>query len=739
MTDSKKIIIPIVGMNCASCTIAIENELKKLDGMIDVHVNFANEKASITYDPNRLTQEKIEKAIEMIGYRTSKEGDSLDSAQKTYMASLKVKFLIAISCSIPLMYLAMVHTLLFPQSFLQDHMALIQFLLATPVLIVGYQFFTTGLLSVIKTHRANMDTLVALGVGSAYLYSLVASISIWLGSKRFGTQDLYYEISAFLIAFILLGKWLEAIAKGKTSKAIEKLISLQPQNAWVLRDGKEIEIAIADVVVGDVIIVKPGQKIPVDGIVVEGHSSIDESMITGESIPVEKNVQDPVIGSTLNKTGHFTFKATKVGKDTALAQIIKLVTEAQQSKAPIQELADNISAYFVPSVLVIGIVSLAVWLLVGKSFIFSLTAMITVFIIACPCALGLATPTAVMVGIGMGAQMGILIKNAMALQKACSISSIVFDKTGTLTKGKPELTDVIAYDSSQDSILQMSASIEKKSEHPLAEAIVQGAADKSLSLQEVQDFISITGKGVCGKIENKQLMLGNAQLMEEKKVDVPSNVFVDLEKLQNEGKTAMLVALDQKLVGIVAVVDSLKPFAKEAIVVLQEMGLKEVMITGDHQKTAEAIASQLGIESVLSQVLPQDKAIEIQKLQNNGPVAMVGDGINDAVALTQADVGIAIGSGTDVAIEAGDIVLIKDDLRDVGLAIRLSRYTMRKIKQNLFWAFVYNAVGIPIAAGVLYPFTGFLLNPMIAGVAMAFSSVSVVTNSLLMKRYRLKK
>ena len=651
---------------------------------------------------------------------------------------LKVKFFISLCFSVPLMYLMFAQGLKLPifKYFLENN-ATIQFLLATPVMIAGYQFFTKGFWAVIKTKTANMNTLIALGVGAAYLYSLYATVAIWIGSEKFSSKDLYYEVAAFLITFILLGKWLEAKAKGKTSEAIKKLIGLQPKKAWVIRDEKEQEIPVEEVIVGDIVIIKPGQKIPVDGEIFEGHSSVDESMITGESIPVEKTSGNQVIGATLNKTGSFKFKATRIGKDTALSQIIKLVEEAQQSKAPIQELADKISAYFVPAVLVIGILSFGIWFFVGKDFLFSLTTMITVFIIACPCALGLATPTAILVGTGLGAENGILIKNAEALQKACKIRAIVFDKTGTLTKGKPELTDVISYNSSEEEVLKLAASIEKKSEHPLAEAIVRGAEEKNIILQDVQNFESITGKGVYGKIAENEIFLGNTRLMQEKNMDV-SKAINDVEKMQNEGKTAMLIAENNNLKGIVAVADTLKEFSKEAVNHLKNIGLKVVMITGDNKRTGKAIANQVGIDLVLAEVLPKDKAEEIKKLQEKGLVAMVGDGINDAPALTQSDIGIAIGSGTDVAIESGDIVLIKEDLRDVAMAIDLSRYTMKKIKQNLFWAFFYNVVGIPIAAGVFYPLTGFLLNPMIAGVAMVFSSISVVGNSLLMKRYKRK-
>ncbi|MBT3581807.1 copper-translocating P-type ATPase, partial [bacterium] len=578
--------------------------------------------------------------------------------------------------------------------------------------------------TVFKTRQANMDTLVSLGVGAAYLYSI------------FSPQNLYYETAAFLITFILLGKYLEALAKGKTSEAIKELLGLQPKTAIVIRNEQEQEISIAEMLVGDLVLVKPGQKIPVDGTITDGYSSVDEAMITGESIPIEKTVGSQVIGATINKTGSFTFKATKVGKDTVLSQIIKFVEDAQGSKAPIQKLADKISAYFVPTVLLIGILAFIFWLWTGQSFIFALTIMITVFIIACPCALGLATPTAVMVGTGMGAQNGILIKNAEALQIAHSIDTVVFDKTGTLTKGKPELTNIVSYEESEEVVLGLAASIEKNSEHPLADAIVRGAQKQRLDPKPVQNFQALPGKGVTAKIEKHLVLLGNRKLMAENKIDI-TKAEADLEKLENEGKTVMLLVAAKRLFGLIAVADTLKENAQETVTSLQKTKKKVVMITGDNMRTAKAIAKQLGITQVLAEVLPQDKAREVKKLQENKhKVAMVGDGINDAPALIQADLGIALGSGTDIAIEAGDMVLIKDDPRDVVKAMHLSGYAMKKIKQNLFWAFFYNSLGIPIAAGILYPFTGFLLNPMIAGAAMAFSSVSVVSNSLLMKRYK---
>lgn len=743
--DKKKedAVIGVSGMHCAGCVLTIENALKKTPGVLDAKVNFASEKAYVTYDTSETSLEKLYRVIKSAGYiPVEKKGATADleqEAREKEIRILKIKFIVSIILAAPLMYFAMASGMNLPLfGWIKDNIALVQFLLATPVMLAGYQFFTRGVSAVIKTKAANMDTLVSLGVGSAYVYSVYASVAIWLGSTAFSTDNLYYEVAAFLIAFILLGKLLEAIVKGKTSEAIRKLVGLQPKTAVVLRDGQEKEIPIEDVLVGDIVIVKPGQKIPVDGVVIEGRSVVDESMLTGESIPVEKTVGSQVVGATINKTGSFKFKATKVGKDTALAQIIKLVEEAQGSKAPIQELADKISAYFVPAVVLIGFSAFGIWMLAGNGFLFSLTIFISVLIIACPCALGLATPTAVMVGTGLGAENGILIKSAEALQAAHKIDAIVFDKTGTLTKGEPRVTDIISYDTSQEEVLKLAASVEKNSEHPLGEAIVKCAEEKKITLSEVKDFNSIPGKGVYAKIDKQEVFLGNLKLMEEKNISA-AKTLNDLQKLQDEGKTAMLVAKNNGIVGIVAVADTLKKFSKEAVEKLKKMKKRVIMITGDNKRTAEAIGKELGIVQVLSEVLPKDKSAEIKKLQDKGlKVAMVGDGINDAPALAQADIGIAIGSGTDIAIESADIVLIKDDIRDVVMAMELSEYTMKKIKQNLFWAFFYNTIGIPVAAGILYPFTGFLLNPMLAGAAMAFSSVSVVTNSLLMRGYKRK-
>jgi len=739
----EQIILNISGMHCASCASNIESALKKVSGVVNAQVNFASEKAYIEFEPQKLNVQALIAVIDKAGYKAlipevlqDKEKELKDKEVR----SLKIKFIIAIILSSILMFISMGPCLgIGIHKFIMDNMTLTQFLLATGVLVCGYQFFTRGFLILIKSHIANMDTLVAIGVGSAYLYSLLVSIAIWLGNKSFGMNNLYYEVAAFLLSFILLGKYLEALTKRKTSQAIKNLMSLRPKTTTVIRGGVEQEISVEELKVGDIVIVKPGQRIPVDGKVIEGYSSVDESMITGESIPVEKNINDTVIGGTINKSGSFKFKATKVGRQTTLAQIIKLIEEAQGSKAPVQELADKIAGVFVPVVLAIALFSFCIWFFVlGKSFAFALTTFIAVLIIACPCALGLATPTAVMVGTGVAAENGIIIKNAASLQMAHEIKAIIFDKTGTLTQGKPQVTDIISYSADEKEVLRLTASIEKQSEHPLAEAIVNASLSKGIPISDITEFESFPGKGVAGKLGSSEIILGNRKLVQDKKIDIQIAIS-DLDRLEYQGKTVMLLAKDYKLIGMVAVRDKIKEFSREAIQKLKRMGKDIIMITGDNKRTSQAIARELDIDRVFAEVLPQDKVEKIKRLQSEGlKVAFVGDGINDAPALTQADLGIAIGTGTDVAIESGDIILIKDDLRDVVMGIELSQYAIKKIKQNLFWAFFYNIIGIPIAGGALYPFTGFLLSPIIAGVAMAFSSVSVVSNSLLMRRYKRK-
>lgn len=741
-TGKDTVVLSIGGMESQHCVGIIESTLKNIEGVKRYDVNLATSKAEVQFNHKKISVEDLIKAIQNAGY-TAEVTDTADlekESREKEIRDYKNKFVASLILSIPLMYLMFSNFFSLPlPDFISQSEAILQIIIATPVMWVGRKFFISGFRALIFNRNPNMDSLVAIGVGSAYIYSLAAVISILIGSSLLTVHDLYFEVAAFLITFILLGKYFESVAKGRTSEAIKKLMGLQAKTAIVKRKGKEIEIPIEEVVVGDIVVVKPGQKIPVDGIVVEGHSSVDESMVTGESIPVEKNKGDAVIGSTINKTGSFNFKASKVGEDTMLAQIIKLVEDAQGSKAPIQKLADRISAVFVPIVIIVAIMSSLTWFFVlGQSFLFALTIFITVLIIACPCALGLATPTAVMVGTGKGAENGILIKSAEALQEACNVDIIVFDKTGTLTKGKPELTDIISINKfEKKEILEIAAAVENKSEHPLGEAIVKAAKDKKISFGNVTKFNSLSGRGVEAIYKKKKILLGNRKLFAEKKIPIKI-LEKDLQRLENEGKTAMIISINNKPAGIIAVADTLKDNSIKAVESLHKMGKEIIMITGDNKRTANAIGKQVGIDKILSEVLPEDKANEIKKLQKRGKVAMVGDGINDAPALAQADIGIAIGSGTDVAIETGDIILVKDNLMDVVTAIDLSSYSMNKIKQNFFWAFFYNVVGVPIAAGILYPFTGWLLSPVIAGTAMAFSSVSVVGNTLLMKRYKPK-
>ncbi|MBR9699325.1 heavy metal translocating P-type ATPase [Candidatus Woesearchaeota archaeon] len=733
--QKSRLHLKVLGMDNPHCMGIVGKALGRLEGITSKEL-LPTEKAIIGYDSQLINSTKIRQTIKDVGYENFLDTDSKDEEKKARDKEIKVlkyKTIIAILLSLPLLYFAMAPHIGFPiGSFIGKNMALIQFVITTPIIIVGYEFYHKGFRSVIKTRTANMDTLVAIGTGTAYAYSVYAAL---VGNL----DQLYFEVAGILIAFILLGRFLEAKAKGKTSEAIKKLMGLSARTAIVIRSGEEKEIPIEEVAVDDIVVVKPGQKIPVDGVITEGHSSVDESMITGESIPVEKTKGSEVIGATINRTGSFKFRTTKIGSETALAQIVKLVEEAQGSKAPIQKLADTISAYFVPVVVSIGIISSIIWFFFG-GLAFTLSIFVAVLIIACPCALGLATPTAIMVGTGKGAENGILFKNAESLQMAQKINTIVFDKTGTLTKGKPQVTDILSLsDYSKSDLLLYAAIAEKNSEHPLGEAIVNQAKEEKLQVSDPDKFNSVTGMGIEVTYKKLLIDLGNRRLMEGKNIDY-SDAAKELEQLENEGKTAMMIAIDKKLAGIIAVADTLKEYSQEAVNVLNAMGVESIMITGDNKRTAEAIARQLGMKRVLAEVMPKDKADTIKALQKEGKrVAMVGDGINDAPALTQADIGIAIGSGTDVAIESGDIVLIKEDLRDVVTAMDLSRYTMKKIKQNLFWAFFYNALGIPIAAGALYPFTGFLLSPIIAGIAMAFSSVSVVSNSLLMKRYSFTK
>ena len=732
--------LKVVGMDNSHCVGTVGGALDRLKGVVSEEL-FVNERAVIRYDESVVSREEILQVIRKSGYMpielTEGKQDREREARRREIGTLKIKFIVSFLLGTPLLLLAMGPHLGLPiPRFSSGVEALVQFLLATTILVINHQFFSRGIVAVFRTRMATMDTLVAIGTGSAWVYSTTVTLAIWTGRGSYSSADLYYEVAGVLIVFILFGKWLEALAKGKTSEAIRALMGLQAKTALVIRNGEEKEVPVEEVHTGDIVLVKPGQKVPVDGTVVEGHSSVDESMLTGESIPVEKSVGDSVVGAAINRTGSFRFRAEKVGRDTALAQIIRLVEEAQGSKAPIQNLADRISAVFVPVVVAVAFAAFLVWILAGKTFIFALTVFIAVLIIACPCALGLATPTAVMRGTGIGAKNGILIKSAEALQIISRADTVVFDKTGTLTRGEPLLTDVLAMDGfAEEYLLETAAALEKNSEHPLAEAIINGAGGRGLMVRDPESFQSITGKGVLGVVNGSHVVLGNRALINETGVGL-EGMETRIRALEEEGKTVMLILVDGKLAGMLAVADTPKDYAKEAVDDLRAMGKKVIMITGDNARTGQAIGLRLGIDTVLPEVLPSEKSDEIRRLQEEGSkVIMVGDGINDAPALTQADVGIAISTGTDVAIEAGDIVLMGGDVRGVAHAIDLSGFTMGKIRQNLFWSFLYNALGIPIAMGVLYPFTGFLLSPVVAGAAMAFSSLSVVLNSLHMKRY----
>ncbi|VVB61399.1 putative copper-exporting P-type ATPase A [uncultured archaeon] len=734
-TEGEKTLkLKVIGMDNPHCVGTVGDALNTLSGIISKEL-LVTEKATIKYDPKKVSEEDIKKVIKDAGYEPIEEAgiDREKEAREREITSLKKKVAWGAILSVPIFILS------FPEWFglkiaMSPALMLVLFLLATPVqFVIGKQFYKSAYIA-LKNKTANMDTLIAIGTTSAYLYSVVAS----LRPEVFGTS-MYYDTAAIIITLILLGKYLEAIAKGKTSEAIKKLMGLRPKTARIIRDGKEIEIPIDDVKAGDILIIRPGEKIPVDGVVIDGHSYVDESMITGEPIPVSKKKGDTVIGATINKNGVVTFKAMKVGKDTVLSQIIKLVEDAQASKAPIQKLADAVSSYFVPAVIAIAVFSFGYWFFIaGQPFIFALSIFIAVLIIACPCALGLATPTAIMVGTGKGAENGILIKSGEALETAYKLQTIVFDKTGTLTKGAPEVTDVVAMGkNSEDDVLKVAAAAEVGSEHPLGEAVVREARKREIHLPKVSSFEAISGKGIKAKLERKTIAIGNRKLMLDYLVKMSLQTEDKIKSLEHEGKTVVLVSQDTTLIGLIAIADTLKEQSKGAVGRLKKMGLEVVMLTGDNERTAKAIASQLGIDRVLAEVLPGEKAENIKKLQEEGRiVAMVGDGINDSPALAQADIGIALGSGTDVAMETGDIVLIKDNLQDVVTAIDLSKYTINKIKQNLFWAFFYNVVGIPVAAGILYTTYGFLLNPVIAAAAMGFSSISVVSNSALMKRYK---
>jgi len=752
------VAISVGGMTCASCVRTIERNLSKLDGVLEAQVNLATERATVTFLPTEVTLAEIKQLITELGYEVRETGDQEEVQDRERVAraaeirDLRTKLLFSLGLGVLILALSMSADLMpVPRRVLWLGL----FLLATPVQFWAGWRFHRAAWGALRHGSADMNVLVSVGTNAAYFYSVLATFATGLFPS--GTANVYYDTAAMIIALITLGKFLEARAKGQTSEAIRRLMDLRPKNARVIRDGREVEIPVEAVRVGDFVVVRPGEKVPVDGVLVEGHSAVDESMVTGESMPVEKAEGDTVIGATINKTGAFKFRATRVGRDTVLAQIIQLVEEAQGSKAPIQRLADRIAGVFVPVVIAIALVTFAVWMAFGPqpSFVFALVNFVAVLIIACPCAMGLATPTAIMVGTGKGAENGVLIRSGEALESMHRIGAVILDKTGTITKGKPELTDVLILDfgfpilgggdesqskskieSPQSEILWLAASVEKVSEHPLAQAIVESAQARGIVLDEPADFEAVPGYGVAAKVNGHAVVLGNLKMMDRVGVRL-DGLEPKAQTLADEGKTPMFVAVDGRPAGLIAVADTVKPGAAEAVRALHDLGLEVIMITGDNARTAQAIAAEVGIDRVMAEVLPQEKAAHVRALQAEGKrVAMVGDGINDAPALAQADVGIAIGTGTDVAIEAADITLMRGDLMGVVTAVRLSRATVRTIRWNLFWAFAYNTIGIPIAAGVLYPFARLLLNPIFAAAAMAFSSVFVVTNSLRLRGFQ---
>ena len=740
--DMRDYTFKVEGMSCSACANRVERITKKIDGVESANVNFATEKLTVRVDAEKVRYSDIKLAVDKAGFKLIKEEDQVKEVSKKKDESkiLLNRFIFSLIFTVPLLIISMGHMVGMPLPSIIDPMknplnfALVQLVLTIPVMVAGYKFYKIGYKNLFKL-SPNMDSLIAIGTSAAVAYGLFAIYKILNGETHYA-MHLYFESAVVILTLITLGKYLEAVSKGKTSEAIKKLMGLAPKTATIIKNGKEVSIPIEEVIVGDIILVKPGEKLPVDGEIIEGSTSIDESMLTGESIPVEKNIGSTVIGASINKAGFIKYKATKVGKDTALAQIVKLVEEAQGTKAPIAKMADIIAAYFVPTVMALAIIAAVGWLIAGESTVFALTIFISVLVIACPCALGLATPTAIMVGTGKGAENGVLIKGGEALETTYKIDTIVFDKTGTITEGKPKVTDIICNGIKEEEVLVLAASAEKGSEHPLGEAIVREAEDRSLEFKSFEHFKAVPGHGIEVTIEGKDILLGNKKLMIENNINIES-LHVESDRLATEGKTPMYIAINNKLSGIIAVADTVKENSKAAIEELKKMNVNVAMITGDNKKTAEAIAKSVGIDIVLAEVLPEDKANEVKKLQGqNRKVAMVGDGINDAPALVQADVGIAIGSGTDVAIESADIVLMKSDLKDVVTAIRLSKATIKNIKENLFWAFGYNVLGIPVAMGVLHIFGGPLLNPMIAAAAMSFSSVSVLLNALRLKKFK---
>ncbi len=733
-------ILKITGMTCSACVRAVERAVSKLDGVDSATVNFATEKLDVIYSTEKLDLQNIIDAVSDAGY-----GVDLQEKKETEINKNNtelIKFIIALIFTVPLFYVSMGYMvgLPIPNFILPDEYplryAITQIILVIPIVLVGFKFYTIGFKAVFKGFP-NMDTLIAVGTMAAFLYSVYSIYEIYTGNLH-AVHNLYIESVGMIITLILLGKMLEARSKAKTNDAIKKLMDLVPKTAFIIdENGNEKEIPVDELSVGDIVIVKPGSKIPVDGIIIDGKTSVDESMLTGESMPVLKEVGDRLTGASINKNGTVKFKAEKVGKDTALAGIIKLVEEAQGSKAPIAKLADVVSGYFVPIVVLIALAASVLWYLSGENFEFCVKIFVSVMTIACPCALGLATPTAIMVGTGKGAEYGILIKGGSALEAAYKVDTVVLDKTGTITEGKPVVTDIVCFNGFEEKILiKYAASAEKGSEHPLSEAIIKKAAEEKIELAEFYDFNSVSGHGLECTVDGHRILMGNKKIMDKNSIEL-ENLIKDADVFAKNGKTPIFIAVDNVLAGIFAVSDILKKESVFAVSKLKEMNINVYMITGDNEKTADFVAKQVGISNVLSEVLPKDKAAEVEKLQKNGKiVAMVGDGINDAPALAKADIGIAIGSGTDVAVESADIVLMKDEVTDVVNAILLSKKTMKNIKENLFWAFFYNILGIPIACGILYLFGGPLLNPMIGAAAMSFSSVSVISNALRLRKFR---
>ncbi|WP_309137025.1 heavy metal translocating P-type ATPase [Aliarcobacter butzleri] len=749
----------IKGMTCSACSTAVDRNVKKLEGINEVNVNLLNNSMIVKYDENILNNETIIKKVQDAGYeaflvengKKTQKNSTEDNLGKIETNELKNRLIISFIFAIPLFYISMGDMLnwYLPHLFHGYSNAIIfaftQFLLALPIVFINIKYYKVGFKTLYKG-SPNMDSLIAIGTSAAMIYGVfsIYKIGYGLGNNDIDmviqySHDLYFESAAIVLTLITLGKFLEARAKENTSEAINKLINLTPKTALVLRNNQEIEIPVDELVLKDIVIVKPGNIIPTDGVIIFGNSSIDESMLTGESLPVSKKVGDKVIGASINKSGSFKFEVTKLGEDTVLSQIIKLIEEASSSKAPISKLADRISAIFVPTVIVISILATVTWLFLGYSFEFALSIGIAILVISCPCALGLATPTAIMVGTGKGAQNGILIKSAESLEIAHTINTVVIDKTGTITEGKTQVMDIFTSEKiTQDKLLQLCATIEKNSEHPLADAILKKVQEKEIELLNATDFEALNGLGIKAKVEDRVFYIGNKKLLDSKNISL--DLFYEKsEKLANEGKTPIFIADENEVLGLIAISDVVKPTSKDAILEFEKMGLEVIMLTGDNYKTANAIAKQININNVIAEVLPQDKEKEIQKLQSLGKkVAMIGDGINDSPALVRADVGIAIGAGTDIAIESANIVLVKSDLLDAVKAIQLSNAVIKNIKQNLFWAFFYNIIGIPLAAGVFYTILGWKLSPMFAGAAMSLSSVTVVLNALRLKLFEPK-